>query len=291
MAEQIDTSQLFNEYRILLFSIAYRMLNSATDAEDIVQEAFVRWLQASDEEIQSPKAYLSKVVVRLCIDHLRSNSVQREVYTGPWLPEPLLTEERPELAETAILAESLSFAFLILLEKLSPLERAVFLLREIFDYSYPEIVAIVDKSESNCRQIFHRAQQHLSQQRSRFKASHEQQERMALQFMQASLNGDMQGLLQLLSDDIIFTGDSGGKVRGTAFKPVHGRENVVRGTIGALSKFYSHLQPRIKQVNGQVALVGYAGDEPQAILWLESDGLLIHRIYTIINPDKLQWLK
>src|SRR5579884_1871788 len=134
-----NTTQIFNQYRVLLFSIAYRMLGSATDAEDIVQEAFLRWLQANDEEIQSPRAFLSTVVTRLCIDQLRSARAKRELYVGPWLPEPLSTSQRQDLTETAVLAESLSFAFLVMLENLGPLERAVFLLRGVFDYDYAEI--------------------------------------------------------------------------------------------------------------------------------------------------------
>ncbi len=178
-----NTTQTFNQYRVLLFSIAYRMLGSATDAEDIVQEAFLRWLQADEAAVQSPKAYLSTVVVRLCIDQQRSAKAQREVYIGSWLPEPILTDTQHELTETTILAESLSFAFLVMLESLGPLERAVFLLREVFDYEYTEIAAIVGKSEANCRQVFHRAQRHLGEHRSRFNASHEQQERITHQFL------------------------------------------------------------------------------------------------------------
>src|SRR6266566_3080983 len=148
-----NTTQIFNQYRALLFSIAYRMLCNATDAEDIVQEAFVRWLQASDGEIQSPKAFLSTVATRLCIDQLRSARARRELYVGPWLPEPIPTDQRQDLTETAILGESLSFAFLVMLESLGPLERAVFLLREVFDYDYAEIAAIVGKSEAYCWQM------------------------------------------------------------------------------------------------------------------------------------------
>src|SRR5436305_5443299 len=222
-----NTTQIFNQYRALLFSIAYRMLGSATDAEDIVQEAFLRWLQASDEEIQSPKAFLSTVVTRLCIDQLRSARAQREQYVGPWLPEPIPTGQRQDLTETAVLAESLSFAFLVMLESLGPLERAVFLLREVFDYDYSEIAAIVGKSEANCRQVLHRAHQHLGQRRPRYDVSHEQQERITSQFMHATTSGDMQGLLNLLTDDIVFTADSGGKVR-AGLKPVHGPDKVAR---------------------------------------------------------------
>src|SRR5438067_10536802 len=228
-----NTTQIFNQYRALLFSIAYRMLCNATDAEDIVQEAFVRWLQASDGEIQSPKAFLSTVVTRLCIDQLRSARARRELYVGPWLPEPIPTDQRQDLTETAILGESLSFAFLVMLESLGPLERAVFLLREVFDYDYAEIAAIVGKSEAYCRQVLHRAHQHLGQRRPRFDVSHEQQERITTQFLRASTNGDMEGLLNLLTDDIVFVGDGGGKAR-AGLKPVRGADKVVRGFLGNL---------------------------------------------------------
>jgi RNA polymerase sigma-70 factor (ECF subfamily) len=284
-----NTTQTFNRYRVLLFSIAYRLLGSATDAEDIVQEAFLRWLQASDEEVQSPRAYLSAVVVRLCIDQLRSARAKREVYVGPWLPEPISTDQHHELAETAVLAESLSFAFLVMLENLGPMERAVFLLREVFDYDYAEIAAIVDKSEANCRQVLHRAHQHLGQRRSRFDVSHEQQERITSQFLRASTSGDMQGLLNLLTDDIVFTGDGGGKVR-AGLKPIHGPDNVARGTLGGLRLVSPGMQAHIKEVNGQPAIVGYVDGRPYGVIILDIEGERVRRVYTVVNPDKLHWL-
>ena len=282
----------FNQYRVLLFSIAYRMLGSATDAEDIVQEAFLRWLEARDEAVQSPRAYLSTVVVRLCIDQLRSARVQRELYVGPWLPEPILTGQRQELTETAILAESLSFAFLVMLENLGPLERAVFLLREVFDYDYAEIAEIVGKSEANCRQILHRAHQHLGQRRSRFDVSHEQQERITSQFLQATTSGDMQGLLNLLADDIVFAGDSNGKAQiGT--KPVHGPDKVARGMLDGLRRMpFLNLQLRFEEVNGQSAVVGYLDDgRPYVVVLLDIEGERVRSVYVVLNPDKLRWLE
>ncbi|HZR44846.1 MAG TPA: RNA polymerase sigma-70 factor [Ktedonobacteraceae bacterium] len=282
----------FNQYRVLLFSIAYRMLGSATDAEDIVQEAFLRWLEARDEAVQSPRAYLSTVVVRLCIDQLRSARVQRELYVGPWLPEPILTGQRQELTETAILAESLSFAFLVMLENLGPLERAVFLLREVFDYDYAEIAEIVGKSEANCRQILHRAHQHLGQRRPRFDVSHEQQERITSQFLQATTSGDMQGLLNLLADDIVFAGDSNGKAQiGT--KPVHGPDKVARGMLDGLRRMpFLNLQLRFEEVNGQRAVVGYLDDgRPYVVVLLNIEGERVRSVYVVLNPDKLRWLE
>ncbi len=284
-----NTAQIFNQYRMLLFSIAYRMLGSATDAEDIVQEAFLRWLQANDEEIQSPKAFLSTVVTRLCIDQLRSARAQRELYVGPWLPEPLATGQRSELTETAVLAESLSFAFLVMLENLGPLERAVFLLREVFDYDYAEIAAIVGKSEANCRQVLHRAHQHLEQRRPRFEVSREQQERITSQFLHASLGGDMQGLLNLLAEDVVFAADSGGKVW-AGLKPVHGADKVARGVLGGRRFLPPGIQGSIEEVNGQPAIVGYVDGRPAIVVLLSIEGERIRRVYQVVNPDKLHWL-
>lgn len=284
-----NTAEIFNQYRTLLFSIAYRMMGSATEAEDIVQEAFLRWLQLDDKAIQSPKAYLSKVVVNLCLDQLRLVKAQRETYVGPWLPEPVLTGARPELADSAVLAESLSFAFLIMLESLGPLERAVFLLREVFEYDYAEIASIVGKSEANCRQILHRAQQHLGQRRPRFEVSAEQHQRITSQFVQASTSGDLQGLLNLLADDITFMADSGGKAR-AGLKPVHGRDNVARGTLGGMRFIPAGAEVRLEQVNGQLAIVGYAEGRSFGVIFLEIEGEHIKNIYTVLNPDKLRWL-
>ncbi|WP_242527390.1 RNA polymerase sigma-70 factor [Ktedonosporobacter rubrisoli] len=284
-----DATQVFNQYRWLLFSIAYRMLGSATDAEDIVQEAFVRWLQASEEEVKSPRAYLSTVVVHLCIDFQRSAQARREVYVGPYLPEPLGTHLRPELIETPLLAESLSFAFLVLLESLPPLERAVFLLREVFEYNYDEIATIVGKGEANCRQILHRAREHLEQRQRRFEVSPDQQERITYQFMQASNNGDMQGLLKLLADDIVFTGDSNGKVR-AGLKPVKGRDKVARGMLGGLRLLAVDMETRIEEINAQPAIVGYVNGRPFGVVLLDIEGGLIQHVYAVLNPDKLSWL-
>ncbi len=283
-----QSAQAFEQYRGLLFAIAYRMLGSASDAEDIVQEAFVRWLEAGDEKVQSPKAYLSTIVVRLCINQAESARAKREVYVGSWLPEPILTGPRPEMVETAMLGETLSFAFLLLLEQLGPLERAVFLLREVFGYEYHEIAEIVNKSEANCRQILRRARQHLDQHRPRFDVSREQQARLTEQFMRASSIGDMQGLLNLLTDDIVFIGDGGGKAP-VAHKPVRGRDKVARGTIGGL-RFFAQVQTRLAEVNGQPALVGYLNGQPCGVLICEIEGERIRCIYVVVNPDKLRWL-
>ncbi len=291
MNKSEETTHIFQQYRLLLFSIAYRMLGSATDAEDIVQDAFLRWLQASDKEVQAPKAYLSTIVVRLCLDQLRSSREKHEVYVGSWLPEPIGTDQMPELSETAVQAESLSLAFLLMLEKLNPLERAIFLLREVFEYEYSEISTIVEKSEANCRQIFHRALQHLEKGRTRFSASREQQERIASRFLQASINGDMQELLSLLSNDIVSIGDSGGKATLKAgLMPVYGPEKVSRGYLGGLRSLPTGVITRIVEVNGQPAIIGYLNQKAVGVILLQVEGEQISRLYYMVNPDKLNWL-
>src|SRR5438552_1541769 len=264
-----NTTQIFNQYRALLFSIAYRMLCNATDAEDIVQEAFVRWLQASDGEIQSPKAFLSTVVTRLCIDQLRSARARRELYVGPWLPEPIPTDQRQDLTETAILGESLSFAFLVLLESLSPLERAVFLLREVFDYDYAEIAQITGRNEEACRQLFSRAKRHLSQHRPRFPASPEAHANMVGRFMQACMAGDIDGLTSLLAEDVTAWMDGGGKVAVSARQPVQGRDKVAQGIIRHLSRVPEGMTAEVIEANGLPALLMRLHGQIASLLTLE----------------------
>ncbi len=277
----------FDEYRPLLFSIAYRMLGSVMDAEDIVQEAFLRWQQASADDIQSPKSYLSAIVTRLCIDHLRSAYVRREAYTGPWLPEPLVAGSG--FAETMAQKESVSIAFLVLLEKLSPLERAVFLLREVFDYGYDEIAQIVDKSEANCRQIVRRAHQHIGQP-PRYDVSPEQRDRLAAQFMHTLASGDMNGFLALLADDITLVADGGGKVS-SALNPIYGPDRVTRFLFGLLKRLPPDLAVRVTEVNGQPGFaIFYGSGEPYAVMALEIAGDRIRQIHNILNPDKLRRL-
>lgn len=289
MKQTEGIAETFDQYRTYLFSLAYRMLGSATDAEDMVQEAFLRWMQASIQEVQSPRSYLSTVIVRLCINQQNSARAQREVYVGPWLPEPIMTGQQPELTENAILAESLSFAFLVLLERLGALERAVFLLREVFDYSYPEIATIVGKNETNCRQIFRRANQHLEQHRSRYDVSSEQQERITSQFLQTTTEGDMQGLLSMLADDIVLTGDGGGKAR-TALNPIFSPDKVSRGTFGMMRFMPAGIQADIEEINGQPAVVGYLDSQVWGVVQLAIEDGKIKRIFLTLNPDKLHWL-
>src|SRR5919199_1362902 len=262
MARETATSRTkdFDRYRLLLFSIAYRMLGSVMDSEDVVQEAFVRWQGAPEGEVRSPRAYLSKVVTRLSIDQLRSAQVRREEYVGPWLPEPL-TGELPatDVADEAVLDESLSMAFLVLLESLTPTERAVFLLREVFDYDYGEISRLVGKSEANCRQIARRARQSVAARRPRFESSSEQEKRLMGSFLEACMSGDMEGLLGLLAEDITLWSDGGGNVR-AALNPIHGSDKVARFLLGILSKAPPGLVVRWARINGQPGVIGYYAD-------------------------------
>lgn len=218
---QLET---FDKYRSLLFAIAYRMLGSVSDAEDIVQETWIRW-QSVETIVQYPKAFLSKIATRLCIDQLRSARVKREQYVGAWLPEPLVTES--SIKDSAELAESLSFAFLMLLECLPPTERAVFLLHEVFDYSYDDISKAVGKSVTNCRQIVHRARQHLMLRRPAISLDPHANEILIEQFLTHWNEGDLQALIALMAEDVTFWSDGGGKAI-AAKKPLHGCRKVSR---------------------------------------------------------------
>src|SRR2546423_11095855 len=242
----------YEELRPLLFSIAYRMVSSVSEAEDIVQEAFLRIHRAEAEgtEIDSPKAYGSAVVTRLSIDHLKSARARREQYVGEWLPEPLLTDSAPDAAAQAETADSLSMAFLVLLESLTPVERAVFLLREVFDYDYAEIAKIVQRSEDNCRQLYVRARRHIDQGRPRFEASREQRDELARRFFAAAQLGDTNALIEMLAGDVVVYRDGGGKAPSRT-QPIYGRERVAQlmsGTLTPASGPRPPLQPT--HVNG-----------------------------------------
>ena len=277
----------FESHRPLLFSIAYRMLGSVAEAEDIVQEAYLRWREAPEAEVRSPKAYLSAVVTRLAIDRLRSARARREEYVGPWLPEPLVSERAEEVAVLDELDESLSMAFLVLLESLNPVERAVFILREVFDYDYDEIARIVGKSEANCRQIAHRARQSVAARRPRFERSPEQEERLTQQFVEACMNGHMEGLISLLSEDVTLWSDGGGKVA-AAPHPIHGPERVARFLLGVLRTVPPGFFARPTWVNGGPGVVGYVDGHPTSVVALDvADGRL-RGVRIVVNPEKLQ---
>lgn len=282
----MEHAEIFSQYRPLLFSIAYRILGTAMEAEDMVQETFMRWQAAG--EADNPKAYLTTILTRLCIDHLRSAKVQREEYIGPWLPEPIMTTGLP--AESAALAESLSMAFLVILESLSPVERAVFLLREVFEYDYDEIARIVEKSEDNCRQMVRRAKAHITERRPRYEVRREEHERIIFQFGLAVHSGDMEGLLALLANDITSFSDGGGKVS-AARNPVVGPDHVARLIIGVVGKLPEGALSEIGQINGQPAILTQVNNRPYNVLIFDVADGRIRRIYNILNPEKLRNIK
>lgn len=279
---QIET---FQQHRDYLFAIAYRMLGTASDADDVLQEAWLR-SRAGDEALENPRGWLVTVVTRLCLDRLRELKRRREDYIGTWLPEPLLTRPETQPETRAELAESVSLAFLTLLETLNPVERAVFLLRQVFSYDYPEIAAVVEKSESNCRQLFHRAQQHVDARRPRFDASPEAQGRIVQAFVQAAGSGDMKAMLALLKDDVALYSDGGGKAL-AAINPLHGAQTVASFFIGLAARTPPDLRAETAVVNGHVALLLYEGAGITTVMILESEAGKITTIRVIRNPDKL----
>jgi RNA polymerase sigma-70 factor (ECF subfamily) len=280
----------FDQYRSLLFSVAYRMLGTVADAEDMLQETFIRWQQASDEEIRSPRAFLVTIISRLCINHLQSARVRREEYVGQWLPEPLVTDASGDPLNVIRVDESLSMAFLVLLERLTPVERAVFLLREVFEYEYSDISEVLGQTEANCRQILRRARQHVSATRPRFKTSSRKQTDLVDRFLRAATTGDMDGLLALLSDDVVIQSDGGGKAVAVP-NVIRGAKKVARGAIGALRKLVpKEVMRRKAEINGTPGVVSYLDGKPFSVVTLDVIEGRVHGIYVVTNPEKLAHL-
>ncbi len=290
-------AESFEDYRTYLFAIAYRMLGSAMDAEDMVQETFLRFQATppeTQESIVSLKAYLTTILTRLCVNQLQSAHRKREQYVGPWLPEPISTDRATESAysanpeERVELYESVSLAFLVLLEELQPVERAVFLLRDVFDYEYAEIAAFLGKSEAACRQAFSRAKKHLADRRPRFTPSPETQREMLTSFLQAVQGGDMDGLMTMLADDVTLWADGGGKVRGAATRPVAGRDAVARLSVGTMRFLPEGYTSEIAEINGQPALVVRVGGRAFSVISIEVAGQRIRAVRVVANPEKLR---
>jgi RNA polymerase sigma-70 factor (ECF subfamily) len=287
------TDAPYEELRPLLFSIAYRMVGSVSEAEDIVQEAFLRIHRAETEgtRIESPKAYLSAVTTRLGIDHLKSARVRREQYVGEWLPEPLLTDDAsPDAAAHAETADSLSTAFLVLLESLTPVERAVFLLREVFEYGYDEIARIVERTEENCRQLYVRARRHVDEGRPRFEASRKHRDELVERFFAAAERGDLAALEEMLAADVVVYGDGGGKA--PSWQPVYGAERVAKliaGTLRQAKELGATL--RTAHVNGQPGVVFLDSDgRIGSVMSVDVADGLVQAIRGVTNPDKLAHL-
>jgi RNA polymerase sigma-70 factor (ECF subfamily) len=280
----------FQTYYPLMFGIAYRMLGSASEAEDIVQEAYLRYAAASRDEVRSLKAYLTTIVTRLCLDHLKSARVRREQYVGPWLPEPLLTTGTAGgPLQTLEQRESLSMAFLVLLEVLNPQERAVFLLREVFEYGYDEIGAILDRQPAHCRQLFHRAQARIAERRRRFTPAPETQRRLLGRFLAACQQGDLAALTQVLAADVTMWADGGGKVA-AARRPIEGAAAVARFFLGLARIAPADYHFTLAEVNGAPALLLWVAGKLDGVYTFEAsdDQILAFRI--VRNPDKLVYL-
>jgi RNA polymerase sigma-70 factor (ECF subfamily) len=278
----------FLEHRPLLFGIAYRMLGSVTEAEDAVQDVYLRWQKETGSAIRSAKAWLIATTTRLCIDRLRSVRRQREEYFGVWLPEPLVQTESSQ-EPTAALADSLSTAFLLMLETLTPDERAIFLLHEAFDYSHAEIAAIVGKTEANCRQIIRRAKEHLAHGHGRQHVDPLQAETLVQRFIAAARNGDIAGLLSVLAKESTLRTDGGGRVR-AAPSPIEGADRIVRFLVGIRVNLPADAEYCLARVNGDVGMIVSSGGQPIAVLSFAFTGGRIRDVYSVSNPDKLQHL-
>jgi RNA polymerase sigma-70 factor (ECF subfamily) len=281
----------FETYRSYLFAIAYRMLGSAMDAEDMVQETFLRYQSTPKDSIGSLKAFLTTIISRLCVDQLHLAHRKREQYLGPWLPEPIITAENLEVIspeERVDREESISMAFLLLLEQLQPVERAVFLLREVFEYDYAEIASFLGKSEVACRQWFSRAKKHLGDHRPRFPASPDTQKQLLTGFLRAVQAGEMTPLMNLLAEDVTMWTDGGGKVKGAATRPITGREAVARFSLGASKRFLPEgARVELAEVNGQPGLIIRVGDRAYRVMTIEVEAQQIRAIRIIANPEKL----
>jgi RNA polymerase sigma-70 factor (ECF subfamily) len=284
----------FEQLRPSAFAIAYRMLGSVSEAEDVVQEGFLRLhrVREGGERIESPRAYLSTVVSRLALDQLRSARVRRESYVGEWLPEPLVANSNDDPARKVEMADSLSLAFLVLLESLSPEQRCAFLLREVFDEPYDRIAAIIDTSEQNARQLVTRARRHVEERRPRFEVSREQQEQLATRFFAAVEEGNLEALEEMLAHDVVLRGDGGGKAPAIT-RPIHGRTKVARTLTTGLrtATRVVGFTLRREEINGQPGAVFFDRDGKVAgVMVLDVADGQIQTVNSIVNPDKLQHL-
>ncbi len=287
----LDRVASFDRHRALLFSIAYRMLGSVSDAEDVVQETFIHFQGARDATIENPRAYLVTIVTRLSLNHLQSARVRREQYVGTWLPEPLLTDDSNDPFSVVRVDESLSMALLLLLERLTPLERAVFILREVFEFSYVEISAALGQSDVHCRQLLHRAKQHVGTVRQRFQTNKEQHHALIERFSAAARSGDMEGLLSMLSADVQLVSDGGGKA-GALPNIITGAEKVSRGIVLGMAHYVPpEVTYRPAWINGEPGVVSYLNGQPFSAVIIEVRDSLIQTVFVVTNPDKLKHLR
>lgn len=289
MQDTTRRSAIFEESRRRLFGLAYRMLGSKADAEDIVQEAYLRWHQAKTDEVRTPEAWLVTVVSRLCIDRLRMARVERETYPGQWLPEPIFGDSFSSPVEKLEFASDLSMAFMILLERLAPMERAAFLLHDIFDCGYAQIARIVDRSEAACRQIVHRARERLRRDQPRFAASEEDRLQLIRKFAEAIDADDEQTLLSLFAENATLTSDGGGKVPAVR-NVIRGADRITRLFLRTTRKRKGHITRAFVSINGEPGLVTFIDGYPFWALSFDTDGQRIYALYNLLNPDKLKSL-
>jgi RNA polymerase sigma-70 factor, ECF subfamily len=281
---QTETA-IFERHRSRLFGLAYRMLGSRAEAEDIVQETYIRWHQASRAAVENPEAWLVTSATRLAIDRLRRLKTEREAYVGPWLPEPIVTATRPD--RDLDLAADLSVAFLTLLERLSPDERAAFLLHDVFDVGYAEVAAAIEKSEAATRQVVHRARERVRGERKRFEVSESAKAELLQRFMAATEARDEQALLALFAPDASWTADGGGKVAATP-RPVVGNQRIARLVIGLREKYWAgNRVMEMASINGETGLAIRDGGRLIATMSIATDGERILAVYSQVNPDKL----
>ena len=276
----------FERHRPRLFGIAYRMLGSRTDAEDVLQDAYLRWHRGASEEVRSPEAWLVTIVTRLCIDRLRAARAEREQYIGPWLPEPLIGDSAPAADARAELSSSLSIAFLVVLEQLAPDERAAFLLHEVFDTDYAEIAEILGKSEAACRQIVSRARKRVRGHRPRAQVTDAARRSVLERFANAIRTQDKSALLELVAEKASWTSDGGGRTR-AALKVIRGRERVVRFALAVLGRLTDQFAFESVGVNGEPALAIRVDGKLFSVITVRTDGWRILDVYTVLNPDKL----
>jgi RNA polymerase sigma-70 factor (TIGR02957 family) len=278
----------FVRHRNLLFTVAYELLGSASDAEDVLQESWLRWAKVEQADVQEPRAYLVRIVTRQALNRLRTQQRRRESYVGPWLPEPVLTS--PDIADDVVLADHVSLAMLRVLDTLTPTERAVFVLREVFGFGYDEIATAIQKTEANCRQIASRARSHVRARRP--KASTDvDREAVVERFKEACIGGDLQALMDALAPDVVLIADGGGKA-GAALRPVLGKDHVARFLLGVAARALTWGDVRFESVhvNGEPGMSLIVGTEVVLTGVARFDGATISELYYVRNPDKLLWM-
>ncbi|MEV5254047.1 RNA polymerase sigma-70 factor [Streptomyces werraensis] len=285
-----DTAtDVFEEHRPVLMGIAYRMLGRVADAEDVVQDAWLRWSADDRTEVREPRGFLVRITTRLAVDRLRQIKARGETYVGPWLPEPYVThfgDTVTDTAERAVLADSVSLAVLVVMETLSPLERAVFVLREAFGYPYADIAALLDRGEAAVRQLGARARRHVDDRRPRYDVDPARRRVLTERFLDAAAGGDLAGLMELLAADVRLVGDSGGKAR-APLRVLDGADHVGRFFVGVAGKGLPDVSVRVVELNGGPAVLVLSGGKPDTVVQIDADGDRIRTVYVVRNPDKL----